>query len=62
MKQYSQLFQRHYLGDASTAIKLNRFLEEHPNYKVDKISFEQPKGTCCEHLFVVFNIEDEEEE
>lgn len=59
MKQYSHLFQRYYLGDESTDIKLNRFLEEHPNYRVDKVSFEQPKGTCLEHLFVVFNVEEE---
>ena len=59
MKQYSMLFQRHYLGDDSTSNKLNYFLAEHPNFKVDKVSFEQPKGTCLENLFVVFNIEEE---
>lgn len=60
MKQYSKLFTRSYLGDASTATKLNRFLNEHPNYVVDKVSFENPKGTCIENLFVVFRIEDDE--
>ena len=28
------------------------------NYVVDKVSFENPKGTCLENLFVVFRIED----
>lgn len=58
MKQYSRLFKRTYLSDDSTDTKLNRFLNEHPNYVVDKVSFESPKGTCLENLFVVFRIED----
>lgn len=58
MKQYSRLFRRSCLGDDSTDTKLNRFLNEHPNYVVDKVSFENPKGTCLENLFVVFRIED----
>lgn len=58
MKQYSRLFRRSCLGDNSTDTKLNRFLNEHPNYVVDKVSFENPKGTCLENLFVVFRIED----
>lgn len=60
MKQYSKLFKRSYLGDDSTSTKLNRFLKEHPNYVVDKVSFENPNGTCVENLFVVFRIEEEE--
>lgn len=60
MKQYSRLFRRSCLGDDSTDMKLNRFLKEHPNYIVDKVSFENPKGTCIENLFVVFRIEDSE--
>lgn len=59
MKQYSKLFRRSYLGDDSTDMKLNRFLKEHQNYIVDKVSFENPKGTCIENLFVVFKIEDD---
>ena len=59
MKQYSQLFTKSYLGDDSTSTKLNRFLREHPNYMVDKVSFENPKGTCIEKLFVVFRIEED---
>lgn len=59
MRQYSRLFTRRYLGDTSTDIKLNKFLEEHSNYVVDKVSFENPKGTCIENLFVVFKIEED---
>jgi hypothetical protein len=59
MKQYSKLFTRSCLGDYSTDSQLNRFLNEHPNYVVEKVSFENPKGTCIEHLFVVFRIEDD---
>lgn len=40
MKQYSRLFRRSYLGDDSTDMKLNAFLNEHPNYVVDKVSFD----------------------
>ena len=58
MKQYSRLFRRSCLGDDNTDTKLNSFLNEHPNYVVDKVSFENPKGTCLENLFVVFRIED----
>ena len=58
MKQYSRLFRRSCLGDDSTDTKLNRFLNEHLNYLVDKVSFENLKGTCLENLFVVFRIED----
>lgn len=54
MKQISKLFQRTMLGDTSTDWKLNEFLKSHPGYTVDKISFDQPKGTCLENLFVVF--------
>ena len=60
MKQYSRLFRRSCLGDDSTDMKLNKFLKEHPNYVVDKVSFENPKGTCIENLFVVFRVEDGE--
>ena len=60
MNQYSRLFRRSYLGDDSTDMQLNNFLKEHLNYVVDKVSFENPKGTCIENLFVVFRIEDEE--
>jgi hypothetical protein len=60
MKQYSRLFTRSCLGDDSTDMKLNKFLREHPNYVVDKVSFENPKGTCIENLFVVFRIEESE--
>ena len=60
MKQYSRLFRRGCLGDDSTDMKLNKFLKEHPNYVVDKVSFENPKGTCIENLFVVFRVEDSE--
>lgn len=59
MRQYSRLFTRSYLGDTSTDIKLNKFLEEYPNYVVDKVSFENPKGTCIENLFVVFKIKED---
>ena len=59
MKQYSRLFRRSYLGDDSTDMKLNKFLKEHPNYVVDKVSFENQKGTCIENLFVVFRVEDD---
>ena len=54
MEQYSKFFQKSYLGDTDTDTQLNKFLEEHPNYVVDKISFENPKETCIENLFVVF--------
>lgn len=60
MKQYSKLFKRSYAGDDSTDMKLNRFLNEHPNYVVEKVSFENHKGTCTENLFVVFRIEEDE--
>ena len=60
MKQYSKLFTKSYLGDKSTDTQLNTFLNDHPNYVVDKFSFEIPKGTCTENLFVIFRIEDEE--
>ncbi len=60
MKQYSRLFTRSYLCDDSTDTQLNRFLNKYPNYVVDKISFENPKGTCIEKLFVVFRIEEDE--
>lgn len=59
MKQYSRLFRRSCLGDDSTDTKLNKFLKEHPNYVVDKVSFENPKRTCIENLFVVFRVEDD---
>lgn len=59
MKQYSQLFRKDCLGDTDTDIQLNNFLEKHPNYEVDKVSFDNPKGTCVERLFVVFKINEE---
>lgn len=59
MKQYSILFTKDYIGDADTSAQLNRFLEEHPNYIVDTVSFENPIGTCVERLFVVFRIEED---
>lgn len=59
MKQYSQLFRKDCLGDTDTDIQLNNFLEKHPNYEVDKVSFYNPKGTCVERLFVVFKINEE---
>lgn len=58
MKQVSKLFQRTMLGDTSTDLKLNEFLKSHPGYTVDKVSFDQPKGTCCENLFVVFWVDE----
>lgn len=58
MKQYSKLFTRCCLGDHSTDWQLNKFLSEHPNYIVENVSFENPKGTCIEHLFVVFRIKE----
>ena len=59
MKQYSRLFRKDCLGDADTDIQLNNFLEKHPNYEVDKVSFDNPKGTCVERLFVVFKTNEE---
>ena len=59
MKQYSQLFRKDCLGDTDTDIQLNNFLEKHPNYEVDKVSFDNPKGTCVERLFVVFKTNEE---
>lgn len=56
--QYSRLFQRTMLCDEPTSTQLNRFLTQHPNYRVEKMSFDNPKGTCIENLFVVFNIEE----
>lgn len=56
--QYSKLFRKSCLCDRSTEWQLNNFLKEHPNYVVDKISFENPIGTCVENLFVVFRIEE----
>lgn len=58
-RQTSICFRKEYLGDTSTSIQLNRFLSKHPNYTVDKISFDNPKGTCIENLFIVFNVETE---
>ena len=58
MKQYSKLFKKSYIGDDSTSVQLNDFLRKNPNYVVDKISFENPRGTCIENLFVVFKIEE----
>ena len=58
MKQYSKLFKKCCLGDDSTSVQLNDFLRKNPNYVVDKISFENPRGTCIENLFVVFRIEE----
>lgn len=58
MAQYSKLFKREMLCDKSTETQLNLFLTERPNYKVSKVSFENPRGTCVEHLFVVFEIAD----
>ena len=59
MKQYSRLFSKNYLGNTNTDKQLNNFLKKHPNYEVDKVSFDNPKGTCIEHLFVVFKINEE---
>ena len=59
MKQYSQLFRKDCLGDTDTDMQLNNFLEKHPNYEVDKVSFDNPEGTCVERLFVVFKINEE---
>ena len=59
MKQHSQLFRKDCLGDTDTDIQLNNFLEKHSNYEVDKVSFDNPKGTCVERLFVVFKINEE---
>lgn len=58
MKQYSRLFTKSCLGDTSTDKQLNNFLKRYPNYEVDKISFDNPKGTCIEHLFVVFKVKE----
>lgn len=59
MRQFSKLFQKTCLCDKSTARQLNDFLEERPNYIVDKVSFENPRGTCIENLFVVFKIKED---
>lgn len=59
MKQWSKLFTKDFNYEDSTSVKLNDFLRKNPNYVVDKISFENPKGTCIERLFVVFKIEEE---
>lgn len=58
MKQMSKYFKKCYLGDDSTSTQLNDFLLKHPNYTVDEVSFDNPKGTCIENLFVVFNVAD----
>ena len=58
MRQFSKLFQKTRLCDKSVSKQLNDFIKENPNYIVDKISFENQKGTCIENLFVVFRIEE----
>ena len=58
MKQYSKLFRKSCLSDDGTSVQLNDFLRKNPNYVVDKVSFENHKGTCVENLFVVFRIEE----
>ena len=42
MKQYSRLFSKNYLVDTNTDKQLNNFLKKHPNYEVDKVSFDNP--------------------
>lgn len=42
MKQYSRLFSKNYLGNTNTDKQLNNFLKKHPNYEVDKVSFDNP--------------------
>lgn len=59
MSQFAKIFRRAYLYNDSTSKQLNDFLEEHPNYRVDQISFESPKGTCIENLFVVFSVKED---
>ena len=56
MSQISQHFKKIDLGDEDTKYQLNRYLENHPNLKVSKISFNRPQGTCVEDLFVVFDV------
>ena len=42
MKQYSRLFSKNYLGNTNTDKQLNNSLKKHPNYEVDKVSFDNP--------------------
>ena len=49
------------LCDDPTDIQLNRYLARHPNYTIATMTFDNPKGTCIENLFVVFNTNSEQE-
>ena len=60
-KQVSMYFNRKMLCDDPTYIQLNNYLERHPNYTVATMTFDNPKGTCIENLFVVFNTNIEQE-
>ena len=58
MSQFAKIFRRAYLHNDDTSKQLNDFLKEHPNYRVDQISFDSPKGSCIEKLFVVFSVKE----
>ena len=53
MKQYVKIF---YDSHIDTAI--NEFIEAHPNYSIDKISFGNSGVTGMDKVVVVFNIEE----
>ncbi len=53
MKYHSKLFSATTLGSDSVDIQLNRYLENHPEYIVDKLDFQKGQG-CSEYLIVVF--------
>lgn len=56
MKQISKVFHKSCMGNHSVDDQLNTYLEEHPTYQVDKVSYSKEPGRESEHLFVVFNV------
>ena len=60
MKQYAATFKRYLSCDQYVSTQLNEFLEEHPNYKVSKICYNCSDKAVHEALFVVFDVEKEE--
>lgn len=60
-KQHVVVFEKTYLGDYDVDIKCNVYLDKHPGYEIDKISYTKGEG-CKQHLCVVFKEKNNEKE
>lgn len=58
MKQFAKKFSYIDAKDNPVTSQLNNFLKEHPEFKVQTISYYFDSKSVYETLFVVFNVEE----